>query len=97
MEGKGPRARELFEAFVAAVRSCGQVEFAPAKSGVGFIVRVRFAGVKRVSERGMTCGFWLKRKISSPRFTNVESIPPSNWIYTLRITDPTELDDEVPF
>lgn len=95
LEGKGPRARELFDAFVARVGECGPFELAPTKTGVGLMVRVRFAGVKRVSERGMTCGFWLKRRIESPRFSKVELIPPRDYIYTLRITSPDELDAEV--
>jgi len=59
------------------------------------MVRVRFARVQRVSDRGMTCGFWLERRIRSPRFKKVEHIPKGNRIYTLRITSPDELDDEL--
>lgn len=95
LEGKGARARELFDAFVALARRCGPFDFAPTKTGVGFMVRVRFAGVQRFSERGMTCGFWLKRKVDSPRFTKVEFIPRDNWIYTTCVTSPEDLGDEV--
>jgi hypothetical protein len=95
LEGKGPRARELFDAFVALVREVGPFTFAPAKTRVGFMVRVRFAGVMRLSDRGMTCGFWLKRRVDSPRFTKVEHLERDDWLYTFRVTDPAELDDEV--
>jgi hypothetical protein len=94
LQGKGVGASELFEAFAAAVRSIGPFDFAPAKTRVAFMVRVRFAAVLRVSNRGMTIGFWLKREVKSPKFSRVELIPPNNWIYQLRITDPEQLRDE---
>lgn len=93
--GKGPHARELFDAYVALVHAVGPFDFAPAKTRLAFMTRVRFAGVTRLSDRGMTCGFWLKRRVDSPRFTKVEYIPNGNWVYSLRITEPSQLDDEV--
>lgn len=95
LDGKGPRARELFDSFVGLVRSIGPFDLAPAKTRVGFMVRVRFAGVQRLSDRGMTAGFWLKRRIENPRFTKVEHLGHDDWIYTFRVTSPEELDDEV--
>jgi hypothetical protein len=77
------------------VEGCGAFELAPTKSEVAFMVRVRFAQVKRLSERGMTVAFWLKHRIESPRFRRVDFIPPSNWIYTFRVVGLDELDDEV--
>lgn len=76
LEGKGPRARALFDRFVEMARRCGPVTLQPVKTRVAIMVRVRFAGVQRVSERGMTVAFWLKRRIESPRFRRVELIPP---------------------
>jgi hypothetical protein len=95
LDGKGPRARELFDSFVRLVGTIGPFDFAPAKTRVGFMVRVRFAGIQRLSDRGMTAGFWLKRRIESPRFTKVEHLGRDDWIYTFRVTSPDELDDEV--
>jgi hypothetical protein len=95
LEGKGPGARALFDAFVDVLGRCGPFETAPSKTAVQFMVRVRFAGVRRLSDRGMTCTFWLKRLIESPRFTRVEAIPKNNWIYSFRVTAVEELDDEV--
>jgi hypothetical protein len=59
------------------------------------MVRVRFAGVQRVSDRGMTLSFWLKRRIASPRFARVEQYGPRDFGYYLRVAAPDELDDEV--
>ncbi|MDQ1279502.1 MAG: hypothetical protein QG670_764 [Thermoproteota archaeon] len=94
-EGKGLKAREFFETLVSLTRRCGSFEFAPTKTAVYFMVRVRFAQVYRVSEKGMTFGFWLKRKIDNTRFSRVDYIPKNNWVYTVRITRREELDEEV--
>lgn len=45
------------------------------------MMRVRFAGVVRLRKDGLVCGFWLKRRIDSPRFTKVEHLGRTDWIY----------------
>ncbi len=95
LEGKGPRARQLWESLVTLVERCGPFDFVANKSRIGFMVRVRFAGITNLSERGMTLGFWLKERIESPRFSKVEQYTPRDWGYHLRITSPQDLDDEV--
>ena len=95
LEGKGARARELFEAFVALVREIGPFELSPAKTRVAFMVRVRFAAVLRLSDRGMTCSFWLKRRIRSPRLRKIEHLNANDWFYEFRVASSEELDDEV--
>jgi hypothetical protein len=47
LEGKGPVARSLFGRLVDLIRICGPFEYAPAKTRVAFMVRVRFAAVTR--------------------------------------------------
>jgi Domain of unknown function (DUF5655) len=95
MEGKGPRARELFERFESLIAACGPYEVAPAKTRVAFMGRVRFAGVERVSERGMSVAFGLPRRLDSPRIRKVDVYPPSWYVHHLRISEPDELDSEV--
>jgi hypothetical protein len=58
------------------------------------MVQVRFAGC-RVQQRGLRAGFWLKRRIDNPRFSKVEFIPPNNYVYSLPVRSPEDLDDEV--
>jgi hypothetical protein len=94
LEGKGPKARALFGRFVELIGACGPFEYAPAKTRVAFMVRVRFAGVSNLSERGMTCAFGLRRRLESARIRKVELY--GSWYgHYLRITAPEELDDEV--
>jgi hypothetical protein len=94
LSGKGIGARALFDRFVELVRKCGPFEFAPAKTRVAVMVRVRFASVSNLSERGMTIGFGLRRPLKHPRIRKVENL--AGWyLHTLRVTSPDELDFEV--
>ena len=95
LEGKGARAREMFEGFAALLRQCGPVTAAPAKTRVAFMVRVRFAGVNSVSDRGMTISFALRRPLKHPRIFRIEKYNPRWYGHFLRILSPEELDDEL--
>lgn len=52
-------------------------------------------GVARLRKGGLVCGFWLKRQISSPRFSKVEHVGKRDWVYQFVLRDEGELDDEV--
>jgi hypothetical protein len=90
-----PRQRRLYKAFLGVVRECGPVTINVNKSRISFQGRVRFAGVPRVTRYGILCGFWLKRRIESPRFSKVELFPPSDYVYQFKLTDEAQLDTEV--
>ncbi len=58
------------------------------------MVRVRFAGtIPRT--RWLEIGFWLSRRIESPRFRKIETIYPNAHVPLLRITEAAQLDREV--
>ena len=92
--GKPARVRELFERFRALVEACGPVKVLPYRDRVGFMVRVRFAGA-RPRGRWLEVGFWVRRRIESPRFHKVETIYPNAHVHLLRITEPEQLDAQV--
>ncbi|MGQ0531747.1 MAG: DUF5655 domain-containing protein [Caulobacteraceae bacterium] len=87
--------RRLYRAYLKFVRQFGPVTVNITKTRISLQARVRFAGVPRVLRDGIVCGFWLKRRIESPRFLKVELIPPRDYIYTFKLTHPDQLDDEV--
>jgi len=95
LEGKGDRARDLFDRFEGLIAACGPYEVAPAKTRIAFMARVRFAGVKAISDRGMTIAFALPRPMPHPRIRKVENIAPGWHGHWMRITSPEELDDEL--
>ncbi len=95
MEGKGPLAWIYWEKVNEMVGRCGPYTVVANKTRLEFMVRVRFAGVDAVSERGLSLSFWLKRRIESPRFRKVEHFGARDWVYHLRLTGIDELDAEV--
>lgn len=94
-KGSDPKARKLYDAFLNLVSSFGPVKENRVKGSINFQARVRFAGISRITKNGLVCGFWLKRKIKSPRFTKTEFIPPNNYIYRFLLRETHELDNEV--
>ena len=89
-----PISRKLYNALLKVIKSFGPITVNRVKSGINFQARVRFAGVSKITKKGLICGFWLKRKIASPRFTKVEFIPPNNYIYRFLLTSAKDLDTE---
>jgi hypothetical protein len=92
---KSPRARELYDRFARVLASLGPVETHATRTRIAFMVRVRFAGVSHLSDRGMTVGFWLKRRVESPRLGRVERVGPRDYVYRVRVTDADQLDGEL--
>jgi hypothetical protein len=95
LDGKGVRARELFEGFERLIAACGPYEVAPAKTRVAFMGRVRFAGVNALSDRGMTVAFGLPYPLPHPRIRKIEDYGGGWYGHWMRITEPKELDDEL--
>lgn len=92
--GRTSNVRELFDRFRALIESIGPVKLVPYAGRVGFMVRVRFAGAAPRS-KWLDVGFWLPRRLESPRFRRVETLLPNAHIHWLRVTDAADLDDEL--
>ncbi len=93
--GKDKRIRKLFDAWLAFVRKFGgPVTVNSQKSQITFQARIRFAGAT-VRKQWVECGFWLKRPVTDTRFHKVEKIPPRNYIYYFKLTDPAQLDERM--
>lgn len=91
----GPHSRALYRRFEALIAACGPYHVAPAKTRIAFLGRVRFAGITRASETGITVSFALPRPLRSRRFTTVAEVAPGWWVHRLRITEPAQLDAQV--
>lgn len=90
-----PAARALFERFAEMIGRCGEYHFAPAKTRIAFVARVRFANVTKIRGDAMHCTFALPSPVRSPRVVKHEEVVPGWWVHTLHITDLAQLDDEV--
>lgn len=87
--------RALYRAFRAFVERCGPIEVNINKTRISFQARARFASVNRVTRDGLACHLWLKRRIESPRFTRIEHLPPGDYVHNFKLTDSSQLDEEM--
>ena len=91
----GPNARALFDRFEQMIAACGEYHVAPAQTRIAFLGQVRFAGITRISEKGMVCAFALPAPLNSTRFSKVEEVVPGWWVHRMEVTDATQLDDQM--
>ncbi|MDQ5846738.1 MAG: DUF5655 domain-containing protein [Acidobacteriota bacterium] len=95
LKGKSKQSIELYNCFVQAVRECGKIIVAPAKTRVGFQVRMIFAAVNKLSERGLDAHVVLARRLEHPRFSRIESISPKNHVHHFHVSEGHEIDADV--
>jgi len=95
LAGKSPQAISLYEHFSALVRDCGPVLIAPAKTRIGFQVRMIFAAVNKLSDQGLEGHVVLTRRLETPRFSRIETMTPKCYVHHFRIESLNELDEEV--
>ena len=88
-----PHVITQFQRFEELVRSCGPVTRIVQKSRIVFMVRVRFAGATP-RKSVLQLGFFLKRKLASPRFWKAEHLGRSDYLHTLKISSMAEFDEE---
>lgn len=88
-----PDVLQVFRRFEKLVGTCGPVTRIVQKSRVTFMVRVRFASLYPRKEY-FDCGFFLKRKITSPRFWKIEHLGASNYVHHIKIDSTDQFDGE---
>jgi hypothetical protein len=89
-----PISRKLYQAVLRLLQADGPVTVSVSRTRIEFMTRVRFAGL-RPRRDYVWLGFWLKRRVESPRFHKVEYLGHQDWIYQLRLRDEVELDGEL--
>ena len=87
--------RPVFDAFVAAAEENGPVTVNATTSRITLQARMRFAAVETPRRDHLNAHVVLKRPLDSPRFTNVEHLPPSYHVHRFRLHRPEDVDDEV--
>lgn len=95
LAGKSSDAIALYRRFSALVNQCGSVKLAPAKTRIGFQVRMIFAAVNKLNDRGLEAHIVLARRINNPRFKRIETMSPKCHVHHFRIEAPSDLDQEV--
>jgi hypothetical protein len=95
LTGKSEKAIRLYDRFVEAVAECGDIVMAPAKTRVGFQVRMIFAAINKLDDRGLRAHVVLARRLEHPRFIRIETISPRNHVHHFQLSGVDEIDDEV--
>src|SRR5690349_5376424 len=72
--------REIYEAFLAAIRRCGPVTVLPEKTRIAFQVRMSFAQLTPRS-RWVDGHVVLARRVEQPRLRKVETISLRNHVH----------------
>ena len=95
LRGKGDPVLALYRRFVQLVQACGPLIVAPAKTRIGFQVRMFFAAVNKLTDRQLDTHVILTRRLEHPRFHRIETLTPRCHVHYFRVHTPDELDDEV--
>jgi hypothetical protein len=95
LAGKSANAIALYERFSALVHECGRVKLAPAKTRIGFQVRMIFAAVNKLSDSGLEAHVVFTRKLRNPRFKRIETMSPKCYVHHFKVEALSELDQEV--
>jgi Domain of unknown function (DUF5655) len=95
-EGREPRVRELFDAFLARLEAIGPVRVLPEKTRIAFQVRMSFAQL--TTRRDHLDGHLvLARRADGPPFRKVETISPRNHVHHFRLESAADLLPLEPF
>lgn len=95
LDGKSERAVALYNRFFDLVQSCGPVRVAPARTRIGFQVRMIFAAVNRLTDTGLDAHVILARRLKHPRFGRIDGLSPRSYVHHFRIKSMEEIDEEV--
>jgi len=72
---------------------CGPIHIVPAKTRIGFQVRMIFAAINKIGDECLDLHLVLARRIEDPRFRRIESLGPRCHVHHLRICAVTDFDD----
>jgi len=89
-EGRSPKVRAIYDAFLAMLEGFGPVTVLPEKTRIAFQVRMSFAQLT-VRRDWVTGHLVLARRAESPLFTKIETISPRNQVHFFRLDDPAEV------
>ncbi len=95
LAGKSAEAIALYEKFSSLVHRCGEVKLAPAKTRIGFQVRMIFAAVNKLNDSGLEAHVVLRRRLRNRRFQRIETMSPKCFVHHFKIEALSDLDDEV--
>jgi hypothetical protein len=91
-EGKSPEVIALYHHYLGLIKEIGPVNVEPKKTGISFLVRVRFAGAI-LRKKWLEARLWLKHPVEHPCLRKIEKVGPRDFIHYLRIQALDEMDE----
>jgi hypothetical protein len=89
-EGRSPKVRAIYDAFLAMLEGFGPVTVLPEKTRIAFQVRMSFAQL--TVRRDWVLGhFVLARRVENPLFTKIETFSARNHLHAFRLDEPAEV------
>lgn len=95
LKGHSEQEIALYAALVKELKAIGPILLAPAKTRVGFQVRMIFAAANKLSQGALDAHIVLARRLENPRFRKIETVSPRNHVHHFRLTRVEDLDDEL--
>jgi len=71
------------------------VKLAPAKTRIGFQVRMIFAAVNKLNDSGLEAHVVLTRRLDNRRFKRIETMSPKCYVHHFKVETLSDLNEEV--
>jgi hypothetical protein len=91
-EGKSPEVIALYHQYLGLIERFGPITVEPKKTGIAFLVRVRFAGAV-LRKKWLEARLWLKHPVTHASLRRVEKVGPRDFIHYFRIETATDMDE----
>jgi hypothetical protein len=92
-EGKSPEVIALYRHYVGLIEKFGPVTVEPKKTGISFLVRVRFAGAI-LRKNWLEARVWLKHPVEHGALRRIEKVGPRDFIHYFRIETAHDMDEQ---
>jgi hypothetical protein len=92
-EGRSPEVLALYHRYVGLIENFGPITVEPKKTGISFLVRVRFAGAV-LRKKWMEARLWLKQPVEHPSLRRVEKVGARDFIHYFRIESANDMDEQ---
>ena len=91
-EGKSPEVIALYHHYLSLIENLGPVTVEPKKTGISFLVRVRFAGAV-LRKKWLEARLWLKHPVEHPCLRRIEKVTARDFIHYFRIESVEDMDE----
>jgi hypothetical protein len=92
-EGKSPDVIALYHHYLTLVEKSGPITVEPKKTGIAFLVRVRFAGAV-LRKKWLEARLWLKHPVEHRCLRRIEKVSARDYIHYFRMASVEDMDED---